>query len=257
MTVPQSPQQVINVVDNKISQGKGVVAQWCSSNWRPILAEFVSTALLLLVGCMTTIPIDGRPYQNEMYAPVGFGLVVLFNIQIFGHISGAFMNPAVTLAALLWGSISISKAIAYVIAEIIGAILGFGILTTLSPILVSETGVCVSEVHPQLNALQAIGIEIVLTTALNFVNCGIWDPVNKDKPDSVPIKFGLTIAGLSLAGGPLTGASMNPVRSLAPAVWTGRWDNHWVYWVGPLIGGIIPTFIYKFMFLGKKLETAE
>lgn len=254
MTVPQSSPQIINIVDNKISEEKGVVGQWCSSNWRPILAELISTTLLLLVGCMATIPIDTLPYQNAMYAPFGFGLVVMFNIQIFGHISGAFMNPAVTLAALLYGSISISKAIAYVIAESIGAILGFGILTTLSPVLVKENGVCMTEVHPQLNTLQAVGIEIVLTTALNFLNCAVWDPVNRDKPDSVPIKFGLAIAGLSLAGGPLTGASMNPVRSLAPALWTGRWEDQWVYWVGPLIGGILPTVIYKFMFLRKKLE---
>lgn len=257
MTVPQSSQQVINIVDNKISQEKGVVVKWCSSNWRAILAELVSTTLLLLLGCMTTIPIDDLPYQSSMYAPFGFGLVVLFNIQIFGHISGAFMNPAVTLAALLWGSISISKAIAYVIAQIIGAIIGFGILITLSPVLVAENGVCMTEVHPRLNTLQAVGIEIALTTALNFLNCAVWDPVNRDKPDSVPIKFGLTIAGLSLAGGPLTGASMNPARSLGPALWTGRWDNHWVYWVGPLIGGIIPTIIYKFIFLRKKIETAD
>lgn len=253
--MPQSTQQVINIVDNKISQEKSMVAQWFSSNWRAILAELVSTTLLLLVGCMSTIPIDDLPYQNAMYGPFGFGLVVMFNIQIFGHISGAFMNPAVTLAALLWGSISVTTAIAYMIAECIGALIGFGILTTLSPILVTETGVCMTEVHPQLNAFQAVGIEIALTTALNFVNCAVWDPVNRDKSDSIPIKFGLTIAGLSLAGGPLTGASMNPVRSLAPAVWTGRWDNHWVYWVGPIIGGILPTFIYKFMFLRKKLET--
>lgn len=255
--MPQSSPQVINIVENKIDEEKSVVAEWCSSNWRPILAELVSTTLLLLVGCMTTIPIHDIPYQNPMYGPFGFGLVVMFNIQIFGHISGAFMNPAVTLAALLWGSISISKAIAFVIAEIAGALLGFSILVTLSPILVPENGVCVTQVHPQLNAFQALGIEIVLTTALNFLNCAVWDPVNRDKPDSIPIKFGLAIAGLSLAGGPLTGASMNPARTLAPAVWTGRWDNHWVYWVGPLIGGILPTLIYKYLFLRKKIETAE
>lgn len=255
--MPQTSPQVINIVESKISQEKGVVVKWCSSNWRAILAEVVSTTLLLLVGCMTTIPVDNLPYQNVMYAPLGFGLVVMFNIQIFGHISGAFMNPAVTLAALLWGSISISQAIAYVIAETIGALLGFGILTTLSPISVTEHGVCVSEVHPHLNALQAVGVEIALTSALNFLNCAIWDPVNKEKTDSIPIKFGLTIAGLSLAGGPLTGASMNPVRSLAPALWTGRWDNQWVYWVAPTIGGILPTLIYKFLFLRRKLDTLQ
>lgn len=258
MTVLQPSQQVINVTDNKISEKEsGGVGQWCSSNWRPILAEFFSTMLLLLLGCMVTLPIEGLPYQNPLYAPVGFGLVIMFNVIIFGHISGAFMNPSVTLCALLFGHISIPKAIAYMIAELFGGVVGYGILTTLTPISVTEYGVCVTDVDPRLDSLQGLGIEIVLTSTLNFLICAVLDPVNSKKQDSLPIKFGLAISGLALAGGHLTGASMNPARSFGPALWTGKWDNHWIYWVGPLIGAILPTVIYKYMFLEKKLETAE
>lgn len=249
----QSPEQVINVAENKTDQEqKSGVSKWCSSNWKAIVAEFVSTALLLLIGCMTIMPIDGLPYQNSVHGPLGFGFVVMINIQIFGHISGAFMNPAVTLAALLYGIISIPRAIAYVVAECAGAVVGYGILTALSPFLVSDIGLCSTEIHSRLNVFQGIGIEVVITSALNFLNCAVWDPVNKDKPDSVPIKFGLAIAGLSLAAGPLTGASMNPARSFGPAVWTGIWNDQWVYWVGPLVGGVLPTLIYKYMFLKEK-----
>ncbi|XP_026496860.1 aquaporin-like [Vanessa tameamea] len=252
MTVPPAT-QIINVIgsnsNDKIQPSNmKVMVKWWSKNFKIMISEFVSTFLLLFLGCMTCIPIDGQTIQ-PMYSPIGFGLVVLFNITTFGHISGAHMNPAVTLSAILWGTMSIPLGIMYVIAQCGGAIVGYGLLLSVSPIDLVPDSICTTVPHPNHLMYQALIIEIVLSTALGFINCAVWDPVNKEKQDAIPLKFGFTIAALSLAGGPLTGASMNPARSLAPAFWTGNWNTHWVYWVGPILGGAFAPIFYKFMWL--------
>lgn len=256
MTSSQNPQlvAVIDVTETKVAPNKpktNTLTGWFSAQWKAILAELVSTMLLVLFGCMSCIPIEGLTQQSPLYAPLGFGLAVMFNIQIFGHISGAHMNPAVTLAAVIWGGTTVAVGFAFFIVQCLGAFIGYGILIGLSPVDLSLGGICVTLPHHALTQFQSLGVEIVLTAALVFVCCGLWDPVNAHKQDSVPIKFGLTIAGISIAGGPLTGASMNPARTLGPALWTGIWTYHWVYWAGPFVGSVIAVLFYKLFFLNR------
>lgn len=249
-----SSQAVVDVTDNKVAQDKpkaNTVATWCSAQWKAILAELVSTTLLVLFGCMSCIPIDGLTEQSPLYAPFGFGFAVMFNIQIFGHLSGAHMNPAVTLASVIWGGTSIAVGVAFFVVQCLGAFIGYGILIGLSPVDLSIEGICVTLPHHALTQFQSFGVEVILTATLTFVCCALWDPVNQHKQDSVPLKFGLTVAGLSIAGGPLTGASMNPARTLAPALWTGMWAFHWVYWAGPFVGATIAALFYKLVLLDR------
>lgn len=222
------------------------ISKLISREWKGVLSEFVSTLLLIFFGCMSCIPMQESVPNPALYAPLGFGLTVMFNIQIFGHISGAYMNPFVAIIAVIWGRISPIVGVVYILAECAGAILGYGLLLTMAPADIAADGICLTVPHSGINDVQALGIEIVLTLALSLINCAVWDPVNKHNTDASPLKFGLTIVGLSIAGGPLTGASMNPARSLGPAVWANRWDAHWVYWAGPLIGGILPAIFYKY-----------
>nr|XP_021188159.2 aquaporin [Helicoverpa armigera] len=251
MTVPPVPQLVTELKITQDDQpAKCSVKSWWCTSWRGIISELLSTMLLVLFGCMTCLPIEG--INTAIYPPFGFGFVVMLNIQIFGHISGAYMNPAITLAAVIWGSVPITVGAIYVVVECIGAVLGYGILMALSPMDLAASSVCVSIPYAGLNDLQSLFIEVFLTATLTFVNCGVWDPVNASKQDSAPIKFGLTIVGLSLVGGPLTGASMNPARTLAPAVWTSVWAHQWIYWIGPFVGSVFAVIIYKNIFLRKR-----
>lgn len=256
MTIPASPQSLVEVIENKIISDKttcrlSAVSKWYLSQWKMILAELIATMLLIVFGCMACIPITGHPLQPPLYAPFGFGFVVSFNVQIFGHISGAHMNPAVTLASLIWGSISVTLTITYIIAQCIGAILGYGILLAVSPVDLISNGICMTLPHAGHTSVQALVIEIILTATLSLICCACWDPINEHKQESVPLKFGLAITGLSIAGGPMTGASMNPARSLGPSVWTGIWAAHWIYWTGPFIGSTIATIFYKYIWLKK------
>ncbi|XP_026737172.1 aquaporin-like [Trichoplusia ni] len=256
MTVPPSPQNLVGVTTESRAMHDNPklasfsILDWCNDNWRKILAELIATIMLVLFGCMACIPVSG--IDTTLYGPFAFGFVVMINIQIFGHISGAFMNPAVTLASVIWGNTSIALGAIHTVVQCIGAILGYGILVGVSSFDLSQGGVCVTRPYPGQNEFQSLGIEIAITAALALICCGIWDPANQLKQDSTPIKFGLTIAGLSFVGGPLTGASMNPARSLGPAVWTDHWDGHWVYWVGPLVGSGVSTLIYKYVFIKKR-----
>lgn len=254
MTV-SAQQPVFTVVETKISTPETVVIEdkrskvvkWCAQNWKAILSELIATSSLMLFGCMGSSKQPNDIPTPPMFGALTFGTVVAMNIQIFGHISGAHMNPSVTLGAVIWGSMSIPLGIMYLIVQCAGATLGFGLLNLLLSDSVTPEAMCSTLVRSDLTVWQGVGIEIVLTAALNFVNCGVWDSRNKHLADSVPVKFGLVITGLSLAGGHLTGASMNPARTLGPAIWNNTWANHWVYWLGPLAGGSLSAAFYKFI----------
>lgn len=227
---------------------KRSVLQWWKRNWRNLLSEFVSTFSLLFFGCMSCLPLDGYEITPPIYGAIGFGLVVLINVQTFGHLSGAHMNPSVTLASVLWGQTPPVLGFIYLIIQCLGATCGYWLLVTLSPSDVS-TGFCVTQPKTGLMILQAFGIEVMLTTALIFLCCCLWDPVNKDKLESVAIKFGMAIIGLSICGGPLTGASMNPARSLGPAIVSGNYNALWIYCCGPFLGALVALFVYKYIWL--------
>lgn len=251
MTVMSNSQLLTKIIEVKIMpdvprKPRYSLCSWCKANWRGVLSEFISTLMLVLLGCMSCVPVPG--INTSIYAPFAFGCVVMFNVQIFGHISGAFMNPAVTLASVIWGDTSIDLGICYVIAECVGAIAGYGILLQLTPFDLGKSGVCVTRPIEGMTELQTLGIEASITAALSFVCMSVWDPVNARKQDSTAIKFGLTVLGICLVAGALTGASMNPARSLGPAVWTGIWTQHWVYWVGPLVGSGLAAVLYKYVF---------
>ncbi|XP_041970597.1 aquaporin AQPAe.a-like [Aricia agestis] len=251
MTVSQDP--VVSVVeivnDKKEVQQSRCLSLNVNKHWDAVLAEFVSTMLLLFLGCMSCVPLTGMDVHPPMLPPVAFGLAVLFNISAFGHISGAHMNPSVTLSAILFGSMSIPLGVAYVMAQVLGAIAGYGLLVVVSPLDLAPDSICVTQPHPDQLLYQALLTETILSAALGFINCAVWDPANASKNDAVPLRYGFTITALSLAGGLLTGTGINPARSLAPAIFTGNWNAHWVYWVGPFLGGALAPIFYRIFWL--------
>lgn len=111
---------------------------------------------------------------------------------------------------------------------------------------------CVTAIHDGLSPTQGLVTETVATGILILLCCASWDPRNAKNSDSTGIKFGLTVATLSMSSGPYTGCSMNPARSFAPALWNNFWANHWVYWLGPIAGSILMTLAYKTIFWPKK-----
>ena len=112
---------------------------------------------------------------------------------------------------------------------------------------------CVTEIHHQISVIQGFAIEIIATGILMFTSCGVWDARNSKYGDSVAIKFGLTVTVICLGASPFTGCSMNPARSLAPALWNNYWSNHWVFWFGPFGGSLIGAILYRSLFWPKEI----
>ncbi|XP_032590137.1 aquaporin isoform X2 [Drosophila grimshawi] len=217
-----------------------------------IFGELTATAFLLFLGCMGCVQ-TSEYINSHLQCSLNFGFVVMVCIQCFGCVSGAHLNPAVTLASYIYDMISLPMALAYFVAQIAGAFIGYGLLKASLPhnaicSLDTPLGACVTTVDSGISVWQAALIEFLITCVLITICCGVWDPRNTKFQDSTAIRFGLAIACLSLTAGQYTGASMNPVRSFAPALWNNVWESHWIYWVCPIAGSLVTSLIYKYVF---------
>ncbi|KAK9709530.1 Major intrinsic protein [Popillia japonica] len=141
------------------------------------LGEMLGVALLLFLGCMGCI-VEVYPYPVTVFAPFNFGLAVALAIQTVIHISGAHLNPAVSVAAWIMGKLQLYLVPFYIIAQLVGGIIGYGLIIA-----------------------------------------------------------------------PFSGGGFNPARSLAPSIYQNIWTSHWVYWVGPLLGGVLAAVVYRYTFL--------
>lgn len=216
-------------------------------------AELVGTTMLLFFGCMGSLQWPGAVINSNFMASVTFGLVVMFIIQSFGSISGAHLNPAVTVSAYLQRQIGARMAVVYFVAQLVGSWIGLGLLKLATPAHVfrpdaSLPGVCTTQPQRDLSVGQAFAIEYFATMVLITLICVAWDERNVGLQDSMPLKFGFALASLSIATGPATGCSLNPTRSLAPAIWNDDWQAHWIYWVAPISSAVVTTLLYQAVF---------
>ncbi|XP_046805595.1 aquaporin AQPcic-like isoform X1 [Lucilia cuprina] len=224
------------------------------------LAELIGTGLLVFLGCMGCVKTDVFA-NNHLQMCLNFGLVILVIIQCFGCVSGSHLNPAVTIAAFIYEMVSAPMAIVYMCGQMLGGFIGYGLLKVVLPestIKMPEAAhnLCVTVPHPDITPMQGFAIEFIISAILILVCCGVWDPRNAKFHDSVPIRFGLAIACLAITAGPFTGASMNPARSFAPALWNYDFEHHWVYWLGPMLGGAVAAYGYKVVFRREVNEEA-
>lgn len=234
----------------KLMQGEGALKNTILTG----LAELIGTSMLVFVGCMGCVAGLGV-VPPHLQITLTFGLAVMIVIQCIGHISQAHVNPAVTVGSVILGKKSIPEALVYILAQLIGASLGYGMLKVVTPSDRLVPGspnnpdmFCVTDLHSELTAIQGLLLEGIATGILMLVVCAIWDRRNERNSDSIPIKFGLTVAALATAVGPYTGCSMNPARSLAPALWNNQWSHHWIYWFGPIGGALLTSFGYRTIF---------
>lgn len=217
------------------------------------LCEFIGTAVLVLFGCWSAA-IAGSTLGTLGIA-LAFGLSIVAMAYVIGNVSGCHINPAVSLAMLINKKLSVKEFAFYVVSQVLGAILGIGILyaiISLSGLDVATTGLGangfgegISAVG--LNMFGAILVEIVLTFVFIYTILGV---TSDDKKSSVAgIVIGLTLAFVHIMGIPLTGTSVNPARSLAPALFLGgkALQQVWVFIVAPFIGSAFAAFAFKFL----------
>ncbi|XP_071641322.1 aquaporin AQPAn.G isoform X1 [Temnothorax longispinosus] len=223
------------------------------------VAEIIGTAVLLFIGCMGSIGGLGSAPPPPLQPALTFGLTVNLIIMMIGHISGAHLNPAITIGAVIMGLKSIPTGVIYILGQFIGAIGGYGILKMITPAELfndgnpnSTVGVCMTVVHPGISNVQALLVEMFCTSCLLCAFCAACDPRCAHLSDSGALKFGLSVTTLSFAAGPYTGCSMNPARTFGPAFWNNAWKDHWIYWVGPISGALLGTYAYHLLFAEKR-----
>ncbi|MEW5857254.1 MAG: MIP/aquaporin family protein [Cyanobacteriota bacterium] len=169
-----------------------------------------------------------------------FGAVVAALIYALGHISGAHFNPAVTLAFWTSGFFPKRQVLPYILAQSLGAIAASALLW----MALGRVGNLGATVPLDGNWLQSLVLETVLTFILMFVIFG--SGLDRRAPIGFAgLAIGLTVGLEAAFMGPITGASMNPVRSFGPALVGGIWQHHWVYWVAPILGAQLAVLIYS------------
>lgn len=212
------------------------------------IAEAIATFALVFAGCGAVIA-DAR-YDGAL-GVVGvalvFGLVIMAMIYATGHLSGAHINPAVTIAFTLARHFPLRDALAYIPAQLAGATAAAGVLYAAWTDKPANLGATV----PSVGAGQALLYEVVLTALLMFVIMAVATDT-RAVGASAAIAIGGVIGLDALAGGPVTGASMNPARSFGPALVSGEWHDFWVYAVGPPLGAIIGGLAYQFVRAGER-----
>ncbi|KAL5022665.1 hypothetical protein ScPMuIL_001820 [Solemya velum] len=229
--------------------------------WKAVGAEFLGTLLLVLIGCGSCVTL-GKEYtelegqqivvikdgsEGVVRIALGFGLSVATIVWCVGHVSGGHINPAVTCAFFITRRISLARALIYILAQCIGAIIGAGVLRGLTP-EEHRHALGATLLHSSVDGGKGFGVEFFITIVLVLTIFATSDKKRRDLNGSFPLTIGLAVAMCHLFAVPYTGASMNTARSFGPAVVMGEWEDHWVYWVGPILGGIIAGLLYDNVF---------
>lgn len=206
------------------------------------IAEAIGTFALIFIGIGA---ISANP--GLLGVALAHGLTIAVMVSATGHISGGHLNPAVTLGALVGGKIDLGGALRYWVSQLVGATLAAFVCLGLF-----SKGVVIAgtpQLSPTTSAMAGIVIEAITTFFLVFVVYGT--AIDPRAPKIGGLAIGLTITLGILFAGPLTGGAINPARVFGPALAVSFWDAHYVYWIGPMLGGAAAGWTYKTFLLPK------
>ncbi len=216
------------------------------------VAELIGTMVLVLIGCGSAVIAGG--YIGAYGVAFAFGLSVLAMVYAIGSVSGCHINPAITISMLVAGKISVKDTIFYVVFQCIGAIIGAGILyavATGNTVTTGNTSYSLAANGLGQNQFSAytLGSVMIAEIVLTFIFVLV---VHGSTHERVPkgfagVAIGLTLVMIHLVAIPIDGTSVNPARSLGPALFVGgaALNQLWVFWVAPIIGGILAALVWK------------
>lgn len=211
---------------------------------RRFAAEFIGTFVLVAGGCAAAA-VDYRTeggLGGHVGVAIAWGLIVAMVIFAIGHLSGAHINPAVTLAFASGRHFPAAEVLPYWVAQVAGALTGALVVAGLF-----GTGSGLSLTQPvEVADLGAVGIEIVITAILMLVVMAVATDT-RAQGALAAVALGVTVSVIGLVMGLVEGASMNPARSIGPAVATGDFTALWVYLVGPIVGALVGVAIYAYL----------
>lgn len=218
--------------------------------WKAVVAELIGTFMVVFVGCAVCMDNwQQSEHSTTVQISLTFGLIIATTIWCFGRVSGGQVNPAITIAMFVTRRISLARAAFYIVAQCGGAMLGAGLLSLLHPdkhVTMDNLGNTFIQVP--LNVYKGFAFEIIITFILVLTVFASCDTGRIDLHGSAPLAIGLSVTACHLFAIKYTGSSMNPARSFGPAVVTRQFKNHWVYWCGPILGGMIAGLLYEYLF---------
>ena len=232
-------------------------------NPRAWLAEAIATYGLVFFGPLSVILAvsafgEELTTQSVLFIALGHGGAIALMVYAFGHVSGAHINPAVTIPMIITKKIGIADGIAYIIFQLIGAVVAAATLWAILPELGSKVNFATQGGPSALinnSVTSAFAIEAILTFFLVLV---IYMTAVHKKAS--PGLHGLSIGGMvfliHLVAVPLTGASVNPARTFGPALISGFWEFHWLYWAAPILGGIIAGVLMNYIYVKRAEQEA-
>ena len=216
--------------------------------WQTFLAELFGTFTLVAVGSTSILAAlrlgGGDTGAVELIAPFGFGLALLAGLYAFGEVSGGHYNPAVSLAMYLDRRLSVAELLRYWLAQFVGAILASAVL--LLPF--TDDDVANTATVPGVGDGAAFAIEVIMTAV--FVAVILQATRSPGYRSSALVAIPLTLLVIHFAAIPFTGSSVNPARTLGPALVGDRWDSEWVYFLGPAVGAIIGWLVHSVVVRG-------
>ena len=241
---------VTGAKDKVKGAGEATKDKVAAGSKKKYLAEIVGTFILVYaIASAATVYSD-----SGQLGVIGIGLVhaLVLTVIVYaiGYISGAHVNPAVTIGFLVARKFSGREAALYIGSQILGAVIGAGVVyATFGSSMAASVTLPADD-----NVIRALVLEIVMSFTLVYVVTAATTSENKIGP-LAGTAVGFTLGFNVLFGGSISGGSLNPARSFGPALVTGNFDFHWIYWVAPIIGGLIAAGLYKG--LHKDTETAS
>ncbi len=215
---------------------------------RALVAEALGAFTLVFAGAGVIVLAAANANINMVAIALAHGLAIAVMMMAVGHVSGGHFNPAVTIGIWVTRRIGTAKAIGYILAQLIGAVIAGLALVALFPQSMRDAvSLGTPRLGPQVEFLQGVGIEAILTLFLVIVFFGtVLDGRGPKLLGGLAV--GLVYTMDVLAGFPLTGAAINPARALGPALASGEWADHLVYWVGPVVGAVVAGLLYHYVF---------
>ncbi|MBI2910585.1 MAG: aquaporin [Chloroflexi bacterium] len=223
------------------------------AGWKAYLAELIGTfALVWLASTTMAVYAERAPGDASAGAVVNalaYGLALVVLIYAIGPISGCHINPAVTIGLWSAGKIPLNEGIAYIVAQLFGGILAGIVHAALLGVGASSAGLTLP--GPDIGDGHVAIIEAILSFVFVFTLMG--SAVGGKQPTGWSrLAPGMALALAVLVAGPLTGASLNPARTLGPAVVSANWTVHWAYWIGPIAGSLLAANLYQLVSPGER-----
>jgi MIP family channel proteins len=226
---------------------------------RAYIAEFIGTFALVLFGSLSVTIFASNvlglssPATSVIGIAFTHGLILMVMFYAIGYISGCHINPAITVTAVALRKLDFDDGVAYLVAQIVGAVLGGWAHMLIQPGNGALTHY--GAVYPTAaiggSAITALVIELIITFFLMFSFYAVLY-AGKVSEGASGMLIGMTLTADILIAGPLTGGAANPARALGPAVASGDYGSLWLYWVGPIVGALLAGFVYQYLLMPKK-----